>query len=137
MPKGKRNSKPSVKDLALNKALKMLDAVQANYKVVLPDGREFGALPMKHTGAMRRNPSTAGKRIAKAHAEGREWGDFANYIKPKLEGVKPGEVVIIPKDKYDLTMLSKNVSNYAGLVWGRGTFKSLKGDTGVEVLRIS
>lgn len=123
----------SVQTLALNQALKILVALKAQYKVILPDGEEFGELVVKG----HRNKANKGKRAAKIEAEGRHWGEMAQYIKPQLEGVLPGEVVVIAKDKYDMETLASNVSNYAGIVWGRGTYKTLANETGVEVFRIS
>lgn len=119
----------------MNQAIRTLDALGCQYRIVTTAGVEYGTLETAKPKKPRK--PGAGKRLELVHSRGREWGEFSRYIKPLIAEQAIGDVVVIPKGKYDLDELARNVSNYAGLTWGRGNFKALRNAEGIEVLRIA
>lgn len=119
---------PDIKTVALQKALAWLNASGAMYKVIMPDGAEYGTLVAKPP-----KPEKERKRRPMAFPK----GEMIGYWMPFIKDLKNGDVAIIPKDKYDIESLRAAITSWALRNWGPDSVISAKrGDT-VEVLIVN
>ena len=93
----------------------MLDALKAQYKIVLPDGSVYGKLEEKP--AKPAKPARPNKHMRKY-----AFGETAVYYKPFLLNLKPDDVALIPHDRFKGTILAANVSSYANTLFGAGNY---------------
>lgn len=116
----------SVNQIALDRALKLLDAAGVQYAVIGLDGVKHGALEVAQPKAKKRRPL----RYA--------YGEFRDYFMPYLRGMKPGDSVKIPFGKYEAEELRGPLSSWCTNNWGNGnTITSIDRKAGhVEVLRV-
>lgn len=114
----------SVESAALNKAIALLDAIKAEYKIIAPNGREYGTLkvvpPKKRT------------------SSGVPWGEIANYYRPLVQDLKPGDMVLVPAKNYDIESLRGSMAGWFTTNWGKGSAITSvnRNDNVVEVLRV-
>lgn len=113
----------------LARALNVLNGLGAQFKIILPDGTEYGdlvAAPKKEEKKRKRNPSPY------------PIGALQSYFQPILEALKPGAAVEVPADKFDIESLRGSMTAWAGKTWGRKTFISRTDKTKnvVEFLRM-
>ena len=116
---------------ALSKALALLRASGCKYKVLTPDGAEFGELKL----APPEPPVAPRKRRPSTHPH----GALKNYYWPMVKHMKPGEVVCIPPADFDPVRLRSAITADLSAEWGKGTFITTvtKGDNAnVEILRV-
>lgn len=111
--------------IALDRAIALLNAAKAKYKIILPDGTEYGELvviPPKP------------KRNFK-----HQRGELTAYFQPLLEGMQPGEVRTIPADKYGPVHLRASLSGWCTGRWGNGNaITSINHEKNeVEVMRVA
>ena len=120
-----------VQKIALNRAITTITALNAQFKIILPDGQEFGELVVVPPKIGRRAPS-------KFPA-----GELTEHFRHTLESLEPGQAAMIPFGKYeaddDLNRLRSCLSGWCCTHWGSGsaitsTNRDLKV---VEVLRLS
>lgn len=113
--------------LAVDRALTLLRAASAKYKIILPDGTEYGTLEVKPKKPER-------KRRATKHPFGEQRAYLAKY----LPGLLAGESVKVPVDKYDIEALQSGISAYGVKTWGNGNAITARDKDGqyVEVLRV-
>jgi hypothetical protein len=106
----------------------MLDKWGVPHKIMLPDGREFGALEVvtKKTRA-RRSPSLY------------PMGTLKNHFLPFVKDLQPGEVAAIPAGEFDLEVLRGSLAGWASKAWGlKSNTSYINRNAGtVEVLRLS
>ena len=93
----------------------MLDALKAQYKIVLPDGSVYGKLEEKP--AKTAKPARPNKHMRKY-----AFGETCAYYKPFLFCLKPDDVALIPYDRFKGTILAGNVSSYANTLFGAGNY---------------
>ena len=86
---------------AAKRAIKMLDAAQVKYAVILPDGIH-GPIKLKIKPSYKR-------------------GETRAYYWPLMENMKAGDIVEIPCKEYDLQTLAKNISATCVHAWGKGS----------------
>lgn len=110
---------------AISRAVKMLDASGAKYRIVTPDGEEIGDL----------YAAPINKR--KLLRDDRPYGALAAHMRPYLANVKPGEVVRIPYSGFDREHLRGAVAAHLSNTWGAGTYVTTLTDMNVEVLRVA
>lgn len=116
---------PDLKTVALQKALAQLNAIGAMYKIIMPDGAEYGtlvAVPPKPEKERKRRPNMYPK------------GEMIAYWMPFMENAKPGDVVLIPKDKFDLESLRGGITSWCTRNWGSDSVITAKRDDQVEIL---
>ena len=103
-----------VQQEALKRLINTLNGMQAQYKIILPDGTEFGDLRIAPPEEPKRKRSRSSFPI----------GALQKYFQPILEGLKPGQSVEIPADKFPLESLRGAMTAWAGKTWGKNTFIS-------------
>lgn len=113
-----------LKNKALNHLLDGLRNLGCNYVVLDPDGQkhEHGSLKKKQKKIERKYP----------------YGAVRNYYLPFIESIKPGELIEIPSNGFDLLDLQSGVSAKAHALFGpSAVMTSIKRDTdSLEVLRV-
>jgi len=112
----------TVKALAIDQALRLLNASGCKYFVIDEEGKTYGELP---TAKKLKNP-----RKYKP-------GLMANYFKPFLIDVKIGDVAVIPFNDFDPRALSGAITAYLSGTWGKQSYKSCTTNSSVEILRCS
>lgn len=99
----------------LDQAIKTLDLLGVKYKVITPDGAEYGELEVK----ARRNPETVRGLPRYNRMETR------NFFSPLITGMKAGQVKIIECGEYDPRVISRDVSAYCVNTTGTGSVSCL------------
>jgi len=112
----------TVKALAIDQALKLLNASGCKYFVIDEEGKTYGELP-----------------TTKKPKQPRKYkpGLMANYYKPFLIDVKIGDVAVIPFNDFDPRSLSGAITAYLSDTWGKQSYKSCTTNSSVEILRCS
>jgi len=115
-----------IRTVALNRAITLLDSVGAQYKIIAPDGGEFGELIAA--------PPRSGGRAPLEHP----YGDISAYYQPLVEGMEIGDVVQVPISRFSLKAIQGGVASFAGAMWGAGSVMTQqRPDEGlVDVFRI-
>lgn len=116
----------SVNQIALDRALKLLDAAGVQYAVIGFDGDKYGTLEIA-------SPKPAKKKIFR-----HQHGEFRDYFKPYIKDLSLGDSVKIPFGKYEAEELRGPLSSWCSTHWGAGsTITSIDRKAGhVEVLRV-
>ena len=100
-------NQPQVITKTIAKAVELLKASGAKFKVISPNGEEFGELEVQ--------PPKAKKTFRFGH------GELANHYKPLLENLKVGEVAtFINPDpaKYDIEDFRSSACSWISKHWG-------------------
>ena len=111
-------------EIALKRALSLLIAIKAEYKVILPDGTEHGTLEV-----VRKK-----KRVFKYGL-----GEMSAYYRPLVSDMQPGDMRIVPADRFDSEHLRGTMTGWFTKMWGRGAVITSinREDNTIEVLRVS
>lgn len=110
----------SIKLAAVRKAIAMLQAAQAQYKIITHDGQEFGSLAVKPQ--------------PKRHRTGT---DYKSVYFPVINGMQAGDAkVIFPPSGMSKDGLRGAIAGYCSHAWGNGTYITSTAGDGVEVLRV-
>ena len=112
-----------VKKIAIMKAIAMLKAVGCQFKVVDPEGSEYGELSIKKL-PRRVNPFPKGA--------------VQNHVHPRIESMKPCDTVMIPFSQFGGKVIARSVSAYARKNWGENSYTAHRDPKAatVEILRI-
>lgn len=100
----------STRNVALSRAIQMLDALGAEYKIVV-DGAHYGALKL----AKEKKPPRKVKTFKYPY------GSVRKYIKGVVDDMKVGEVRDVPVAEFDFNALQNSVTSYAVTNWGAGS----------------
>jgi hypothetical protein len=108
------------------KLVAALNGVNASYKIILPDGTEYGALETKPV------------KIKGGRTQPYERGVLLAYVRPFLANLKPGEVAVIPAGVYDMDYLAPCAYREAFELYGKGGSTGARNDKNgtVEILRL-
>ena len=114
-----------VQKITFNRAIVLLDSMKCIYAIMDPLGNKHGTLPI---GGIKRI-----KRIPK-HPH----GQLSGYVRKYIDGMKVGDVVQIPFDKFGGFDIQKSVASTTWRLWGRGSATStiIQVNQVVEVMRI-
>lgn len=118
-----------LKNRVLIDALKRIDSLGVQYKIIAPDGREYGTLvvvaPM---------PEKVRKRVPHKYAH----NALKNYVVPFFTLMVPGDEVFVPVGDFDLKSVQSSVSSHAGQMWGAGNYVTARDPVrnGVNLLRV-
>jgi hypothetical protein len=99
----------------LNQALDVLGLIGAQYKVITPDGTEYGELEVKPL----RPTETASKLPRYERMETR------SVFSPHLAGMKAGQVKVIECGEYDPRVISRDIASYVANTMGSGVVSCL------------
>lgn len=112
----------------VDRAVAFLNAAGVEYKVILPDGTEYGDLEV-----VVHKKRTRVQRIAH--------GTMTGLYKEQIKNAEVGDVIQVSIE--DIEALGAGVESFrsaatacASTVWGNGTYTSIVTDTHVEILRI-
>lgn len=114
-------------DETLSRLIRYLSGLRAEYKVILPDGREFGSLVVV-------KPPVRAKRQSPTHPI----GTIKAYLMPYLAVMQIGDTVQIPQSVFTLHQLQSGACQYATDLWGDDAVVTQQRPTEgcVEVLRV-
>lgn len=114
-----------VQKITFNRAIVLLDSMKCIYAIMDPLGNKHGTLPI---GGIKRI-----KRIPK-HPHGQR----SAYVRKYIDGMKVGDVVQIPFDKFGGSDIQKSVASTTWRLWGRGSATStiVQVNEVVEVMKI-
>ncbi len=91
----------NVQRMKFEQALKVLELLNAKYKIVLPDGEEHGELTI----AEEKKPSKR-NLPSYGHLETRK------FFTPFIEGMKAGDVVVIDCAQFDRRVIARDISSH-------------------------
>ena len=113
-----------------NKAVQLLAALKAEYKIILPDGTEFGTLETKN----KTKKKSKGERTRIPN------GIIGPLYKEKVLSAKVGDVIQLSitnlPNNITPEMLRSSATAFASGVWGYKTYTSTITKHNVEILRI-
>lgn len=115
-----------IQKTTIAKLVNVLLAVKADFKIILPDGTEYGNLEVK----VQEQPK---ERTRRGYIYKR--GETNAYYEPLIRNLGVGEAVLIPFDRFDPTVLTGNIGSRAGDMWGAGNYSVSKGTAGVSLVR--
>lgn len=106
--------------------LNMLDKAGAQYKIILDDGTEYGALEVQTKKEMKRRSPLLPR------------GTLSNHYVPYVENLQAGEVVSIPLTGFDPEAIRSSLASWAHAHWGsKGATSMVNKQTNhLEVLRL-
>jgi hypothetical protein len=108
-----------------DQALAVLSLLGTKFKVITPDGEEYGELEVKPV----REKVTKGGLPRYGHCETR------NFFRDKLVGVTAGQVKMIDCGPYDPRVISRDVSSYCCQTFGKGS-ASVHMDIGANAVQV-
>ena len=111
----------NVKQAAIQQAVKLLNAVGANYQVEF-EGQRWGELKKQK-----------GKRIRSKYP----LGALTNHVKPHLVDLQVGDVAVVPIHPFDEISIRGSITSTCTQWWGRQSYKTGKNKDNIEILRIS
>jgi hypothetical protein len=117
----------SLQQIALSRALKTLNAIGAQYAVVYND-ETYGTLKLAPLPRQRKDGLPQYKH-----------GETYAYFWPIMQNMQPGDVVKVPFDRFDSTVLSSNISAHCSRAWGSGNYVTKRDmdAKNVDILRIA
>lgn len=117
----------STQQIAIERALKLLDAAGAQYAVIGLFGKKYGTLEI------------AEEKPKKKKVFTHRHGEFKRYFMPHIKHMVAGDCVKIPPGTYQLEELRGPLSSWCSANWGKGsTITTIDREANhVEVLRVS
>ena len=118
-----------LKNRVLIDALKRIDNLGVQYKIIAPDGKEYGTLVVA---------APVPEKVRKRAPHKYPHNALRDYVLGYITTMGPGDEVIIPVGDFDLKSLQSSVSSRAGQMWGAGNYLTTRDPirNGVEVLRV-
>jgi hypothetical protein len=113
-----------IQKIAIENLVAMLDKAGAQYKIILSDGTEFGALEVQTKKVIKRSPSLLPR------------GTLVNHYLPYIESLEVGDVACIPLPKsMDAESMRSSLSSWIHNKWGAssGTTMVTKRNKQIEV----
>mgnify|MGYP006302911423 CR=1 FL=1 len=109
--------------------MRLLRSVKAEFKIIMPDGTEYGELVIA-------SKDSDGELRSKKRMFRMPVGKMRDHYKPYIENLKSGDVAQIPFDHFERHQLRQAVSAWACSNWGSGNVRTCITDEHVEVLRV-
>lgn len=115
-----------VSEMAITRALALLKSANVQFKIITPEGVEYGELEVVQPKERKRQKGLY------------EYGELNQYFMPFVEKMKPGEQVNVPFDKYECERLRGALSAWLVKHWGKGNSITAvnRESKVVEVLRV-
>lgn len=112
-----------IKRVVLERAINMLQALKAQYKIILNDGSEFGEL-----------------EVVKSNRRPLRYplGALRDYYSPFIKDMNVGDVVVVPIGDFDIDSIQGGICSFAGTTWGLKSVVThrLPDENTVEVMRL-
>jgi len=107
----------------LLRALKLFEAFDCKFKVITPNGEEFGVLEVvsPKSKAVREYP----------YGEMRDWYKSQLNLDPKI-----GEVQEIRPTKYPIEKVRSGICSLLSETWGQGAYKTTIVEDTIQIMRI-
>jgi len=114
-----------IQEVALKRAIAMLEGMKCSYAIIDPLGNKHGLLAVKE-------PVTRSGSRKYPH------GERSTYVRTYLNPVMVGDVVDVPFGKYDALDVQASSTSAAHKMWGRGSVTTTINRTKqvVELMRI-
>jgi len=110
----------------LQRAVKFIEALGCEFKVITPEGEEFGTLEVKNL----KNKTRAPLRYA--------YGEIAKFYKPQLNlQAEIGDVQEIAVGKFTSEDIRGGICSLLTKEWGKDSYTTSISEHSVEVLRIA
>ena len=118
-----------IQKTAIAKLINALNGAGADYKIILPDGTEYGTLETKPVKV---------KKPKGTRASPYPRGELHNYVQPFLADIPVGGVAVIPYDKYPGPLLAARCHSAGFDSWGKGNVMGSRNDKTkvVEIMRL-
>ena len=118
-----------IQKTAIARLINALEGAKASYKIILPDGTEYGTLETKPVKKTKPKSSRASPYPR---------GELKAYIEPFLADLAVGSVVAIPYDKYPGSLLAARCYSAGFDLWGKGNVMGSRNDKTktVEIMRL-
>jgi hypothetical protein len=112
---------------AVNQLISTLSAMGAKYKIIMPNGTEYGELEIKSPDGKKSKNITYPRGATRAHYE------------PIVSTLDVGEEAAIPYAHWDATILRSNIHSWCFDNWGSRNYIIERDDTSkvVRVLRLA
>lgn len=111
---------------ATQQALRLLNALGAKYKIILPDATEYGELIVA-----KEEPKKMRRKLRYPR------GTFSSFLAPMFEHTKVGDVVQIPIGEFKPEHLRSAATAYTNHLWGPGSATSSVTKQHIEVMRLA
>jgi len=120
-----------LKQRVLLDALKRIDNLGVQYKIIAPDGAEYGTLVAVQPKV---KPVKERKRKSPKYAV----GELKTYISSFVADLQPGNEVFVPVDKYDIQAIQSALAGHGFKYWGGGNYVTERdwSRNGVTILRV-
>lgn len=116
-----------LRDEAIKRALILLNAGKARYKIIMEDGTEYGDLKLA--------PPEPPEKTMKRNRVFRN-GELKTHYSPYLDALNPGDLAQIPVGDFPPESLRSAITAAACNRWGKGAAMSCIKDGSVELLRL-
>jgi hypothetical protein len=104
-----------VQEKKLRQAIDILSLLGTDFKVITPDGVEYGDLEVKA-----KKPTTSVKGLPRYPR-----GEVRKFFLPLLTGMKAGDAKVIDCKSYDARVISRDISSYSINTFGLGAVSCL------------
>lgn len=110
----------------LQRCIKFITAINCQFKIITPEGEEFGELVVEQKK----------KRTVDRSSPRYPFGEIARWYKPFINlDLKVGEVMTVPFGDFDKKSVQSGVISFLVKSWGKKTFTSVTTETQIEILR--
>jgi len=112
----------------LHRMIKFIEGVGCQFKIITPDGQEFGDLEVKPSGHKTRRPLE------------HPYGELIGFYRPQIKLDAPvGSVQEVSCGEYVPTKIQSGICSYLSREWGKDTYTTfINPKTNlIEILRVS
>ena len=108
--------------LGLQRTVTFLDSIKCQYKLIDVEGNVYTNI-LEETSKKRSPPKYGHKELS-------------NYIRPYIEKINIGDVVLIPNGRFDCNSIQSSATSMLCVTYGKGSYTSHKTETGLEIMRL-
>lgn len=115
-----------IHNVTIERAITMLNAANAQFKIITQDGSEFGTLEVKEIKERKRKPNKYPYGTLKAY--------FIGYV----DGLQPKDAIAIPFGRFEPEELRGPICAWCCTHWGKGSINTVinKELRQIEILRL-